>query len=49
MKFVARYVHRYGFEKEYWRTLYADGVNEAMRIAEKWTRKDFMLHSVVEA
>lgn len=48
MMFVARYIHRRAKEPEYFRTVYADNVSEAMRQAEKYTRKGFVCVSVKE-
>lgn len=42
MKFIARYIHRRGESPEYHRTVYADSINEAIKLAERFTRKGFI-------
>lgn len=43
MKFIAKYQHRRHAEPEYFRTITnADSLNEALRIAEKFTRKGYI-------
>lgn len=47
MRFVARYIIR-GEESEHYRTIYADDINEANKLAMRYTPKGYMLLSVIE-
>ena len=49
MTFKAKYIQRNNDNPlVYWRTIRADSVNEASRIAERFTRKYYLLISVKE-
>lgn len=48
MKFLARYICQYA-AGEYFRTIYADNINEAMRLADRFARKGFITASFVQA
>jgi hypothetical protein len=48
MTFNARYIHRRGAELEYYRTVYGDSINEAMKEAERYTRKGFIMVGLTE-
>jgi hypothetical protein len=43
MVFKARYIHRRQEAPEYWRTIHADTLNQAVTLAEKYTRKGYIL------
>lgn len=47
MRFKARYLHRRGEFAEYYRTVWADSVNEAIRIAERYARKGYLCAGVI--
>lgn len=49
MRFLARYMHRRHERSEYWRTIYADTLNEAIKQAERYTRKGFIMAGVTQA
>ncbi len=42
MRYKARYIHRKKESPDYWFTIYGDNPNEAMRIAERYTKKGFL-------
>lgn len=42
MTWIARYIHRRGTEKEYFRTVHGDNINEGMKEADRYTRKGFI-------
>lgn len=42
MKYLAKYLHRRGENPPYYRVVYADSINEAMKQAERYTRKGFL-------
>ena len=42
MKFLAEYIHREGKEDKYYRTIWADSLNEATKISNKYARKGFI-------
>ena len=46
MKYLARYMHRRHEAPEYYRTIFADSVNEAIKQAERYTRKGFICAGV---
>lgn len=46
MRFIATYLPTKLPRDRLYRTLWADDVNEAMRIAEKWCRKNYILEKV---
>lgn len=43
--FKARYIHR-KTGAQYWRTVWADSINEAFSMAERYTRKGYYCHSL---
>lgn len=43
MKFVCRYICQ---GQEYFRTVWGDNPNEATKLAERFCKKGFMLHSI---
>ena len=43
MKFTARYMHRRHEEPEYYRTIAANSLNEAIKLSERMTRKGFIM------
>lgn len=43
MKFTARYMHHRHEQPEYFRTVHADSINEAIKLAERFTRKGFIM------
>lgn len=42
MTFTAHYMHRRHEKPDYWRTVAADGLNEAQKLADIYTRKGFV-------
>lgn len=48
MVFVAKYVNRAKPEPPYYRTVHADTVYEATKIADRYTRKGFICVNVKE-
>lgn len=48
MKFTCKYIHRYGKEAEYYRTVWADNASEAQREADKYAKKGFICVSVAQ-
>ena len=47
MTFKAHYIHMtIKGAPDYWRTVYADDINEATRIAKQYARKGYRLHTV---
>lgn len=46
MKFLARYLSLSGDKPEYYRTIYADSVNEAIKLADRYTRKGYLCAGV---
>jgi hypothetical protein len=48
MTFKARYMHRRQLEPEYYRTVYADTLNEAIRLANRYARKGFIMAGVTQ-
>ena len=47
MRYKARYIHRRQQEPEYFRIVYGDSVNDALRMAEKYTRKGFLCVGII--
>lgn len=47
MRFKARYLHRRKEKPEYWRTVWGDSASEAMKLAERYTRKGFICAGVI--
>jgi hypothetical protein len=43
MTWTARYIHRRGEAPEYFRTVHGNSINEAIREAERYTRKGFLM------
>lgn len=43
MKFLARYIKA---GEEYYRTVWGDNPSEATKLAERFCKKGFMLHSI---
>lgn len=41
MRFIAEYSHNTGSEKNYFRTVWGDTINEATKMAERFCRKNF--------
>jgi len=48
MKFLSRYINRLD-GIHYFRTVWADGINEATRKSERYAKKGYILLSVVES
>lgn len=50
MKFIAEYLNQKGsasdLPSEYYKTVWADELNEATKQAEKWQRKGYILSTV---
>ena len=46
MTFKAMYMHRRATAPNYYRTIFADTLAEAQRIAERWAKKGFICVSV---
>ena len=49
MTFKARYIHRRQQAPEYWRTIQADNLNDAARIAERYAKKGYIMVGVSNA
>jgi hypothetical protein len=53
MTFKAHYIPQGAAQRalaqDYWRTVYADSVNEATMLAKRYTRKGYMLGLVIQA
>lgn len=45
--FKARYINL-KTKAEYWRTVWADGINEAMTVADRYAKKGFICASVTQ-
>ena len=43
MKFRAKYIHRLGQDTPYYRTVSADNVNEATKLADRYARKNYIM------
>lgn len=43
MKFTARFMHRRHEKPEYFRTIYADTINEAIGLARRYERKGYIM------
>lgn len=43
MQFKARYIHRRQLSPEYWRTIAADNLTEAQKLAERMTNKGYIM------
>ena len=48
MYFECKFVTRRGEKPIYWRTVCADGVAEASKIAERWCKKGYFVALVIE-
>lgn len=46
MKYLAKYQHRRHEAPEYYRTIHSEGLNEAIKQAERWTKKGFIMVGV---
>ena len=42
MTFIAKYMHRRHEQPPYYRTIHGDTINEAIKEAERYTRKGFL-------
>ena len=46
MKFIAKYLHLSGQKEPYYRTIYSDSVNEAIKEADRYCRKGYLCAGV---
>lgn len=46
MRFIARYMHRRHEQPEYFLTIWADELNEAIKAAQRFTRKGYICAGV---
>lgn len=46
MTFIARYTHRTGVYSDYFKTIYADSINEATKQADKQAANGYQLMSL---
>jgi len=46
MRFIARYMHRRHEAPEYYKTIFADTLNEAIKAAQRFTRKGYLCAGV---